>query len=354
MKLVKLYCSISGNVILLSISLVVLLVTGCQKNIKPTPIPIGKIVKHVYVVGTNSSVGLLWDNAKESSLLSNEQSDGAFAYGISTGSGHIYVAGYNDNGKKAVVWKDGVAGTLTDGTKDAAAYSVFAQNNNVYAVGNDGDDAMLWKNGVGTKLESLFIKNVARSVFLKGSDVYVAGNTGPIAVVWKNGDHTDLRNNETRVGEANGVFVKGKDVYVAGFGVYANRKNVAQLWKNGTTIKLTDGTRDAVATAVFVTDKDVYVVGYEKNSSGINVAKIWINGVALELYAENAVHQYATAIAVEGDEIYVAGYEQEPNLYDGPSAKYWLLSKTDLTQEENILRISAMAYGVSVMYRPEK
>jgi len=69
----------------------------------------------------------------------------------------VYVAGQvqNSNGfEVATIWKNGVATSLTDGTKDCYATSVYLKGTDVYAVGGEinGDITRitLWKNGVET------------------------------------------------------------------------------------------------------------------------------------------------------------------------------------------------------------
>ena len=71
----------------------------------------------------------------------------------------IYVAGYENSGTKdaAKVWKNGKElYELTDGSKDAGAYSVFVVGSNVYTAGNDGNVAKVWKNDKEREVTSGF------------------------------------------------------------------------------------------------------------------------------------------------------------------------------------------------------
>ena len=61
----------------------------------------------------------------------------------------IYVAGYDNSGaaKVAKVWKNGKdLYSLTDGTNNAAASSVFVVGGDVYTAGYDDKVAKVWKN----------------------------------------------------------------------------------------------------------------------------------------------------------------------------------------------------------------
>jgi hypothetical protein len=111
---------------------------------------------------------------------------------------------------------------------------------------------------------------------------------------WKNGTSFDHGGSNT---DANSVFVSGSDVYVAGMqedgepvqgycGTYY--KAVAKYWKNGTEVRLSDGTKDAYATSIAVVGSDVYVAGTVYNGTSVNgspngIATYWKNGQAIAL-----------------------------------------------------------------------
>jgi hypothetical protein len=76
---------------------------------------------------------------------------------------------------------------------------------------------------------------------------------------------------------AYGLSISGANVYVAG-SEFNGTYEVAKVWKNGTPISLSDGTRYAYATAIGLSGADVYLAGYDGNT-----AKVWKNGVSTSL-----------------------------------------------------------------------
>ncbi len=84
----------------------------------------------------------------------------------------MYVAGYESNGIKDVakVWKNGVATSLTNGSNDAVANSVFVLGTDVYVAGYEKKGtktvAKVWKNGVATSLTNGSNDARANSVYV--------------------------------------------------------------------------------------------------------------------------------------------------------------------------------------------
>ena len=83
----------------------------------------------------------------------------------------IYVAGTDESGSEdaAKVWKNGKElYALTDGSKDAAANSVFVVGGDVYTAGGESNGknyvAKVWKNG--KELYSLTDKGEVYSIFI--------------------------------------------------------------------------------------------------------------------------------------------------------------------------------------------
>ncbi len=171
------------------------------------------------------------------------------------------------------------------------------------------------------------------------TDVYIAGYVNsslPIAGYWKNGVPVALSDG-SKSAVAYAVTVSGGDVYVAGYeedgdsyvtnlGVVAKYR-VAKVWKNGTTIRLSDGKYHAEAHAVAVSGTDVYVAGREATThsgtggySGYSVAKIWRNGVGTALGPAVGFSQ-ASSIALVGSDVYIAGYQQAGSTHQ--TAVYW-------------------------------
>ena len=71
----------------------------------------------------------------------------------------------------AKLWKNGVETSLTNGTNNAVAYSVYVFGTDVYVTGfeNNGtkDVAKIWKNGVATSLTNGLNEAEAYSIFVK-------------------------------------------------------------------------------------------------------------------------------------------------------------------------------------------
>jgi len=147
--------------------------------------------KDVYVAGRDDGLATLWKNGKAQILAVRDGSiSGAGSVFVS--GNDVYVAGYefrpiDFETKKyvyvATLWKNGKPQSLTDGTKDAKAYSVFVSGNDVYVAGSEKnaqgfDVATLWKNGIAQRLTTKVTKHgsSAHSVFVKDNDVYVVGN----------------------------------------------------------------------------------------------------------------------------------------------------------------------------------
>lgn len=286
---------------------------------------------------------------------------------------NVYIAGYEGNVAK--YWKNGVATSLTDGTKNAYATDIFVSGNDVYVAGGEGEAAKYWKNGKAVVLSELSKNETAEAIFVSGSDVYVAGaaeegliltakywkNGVPVilskldsyawdifvsggdvyvaggsksgkAMYWKNGKEVYLTD-----GGAGAIFVSGNDVYVAGVEdskveneYYTYYTYIIKYWKNGNALNLTDGKNDAMVTDIFVSGNDVYVCGYEATSikvygaygSGDDYqAKYWKNGEEI-LLTDKETDSFAYKIYVSGNDVYVAGAERHAAT-GKYVAKYW-------------------------------
>lgn len=289
---------------------------------------------------------------------------------------NVYIAGSESKGNVAVAtyWKNGVATHLTDGTKGAIAYSIAVSGNDVYVGGIEKDDPgghftiKYWKNGIPTALSANNTLAEYGAMTVVGNDVYVAGseaeNNGRVAKYWKNGVETRLTDG-TYFAHAYGIAVSGNDVYVTGYdgspsggaklwknttavnlsGFYVyplsiavagndvyvggnqliGNKKVAMYWKNGQTVPLSDGTRDANITAIAVYNGVVHATGQETDPvSGHSIGKYWnSNGASVNLSnGSNWVNPYA--ITVYGNDVFIAGYQVDgPNGVNYIIAKYW-------------------------------
>ncbi|MBK8353013.1 MAG: hypothetical protein IPL21_15515 [Saprospirales bacterium] len=108
----------------------------------------------------------------------------------------VYIAGYqyNDNGHAvAKYWKNGIAVTLSDGTHDELAISIFVVGNDVYVLGVSYESTKLivkyWKNGVATYLTDGTFRAYADKITVVNNNVYISGSTSEgvnsKAVYWK-------------------------------------------------------------------------------------------------------------------------------------------------------------------------
>ena len=247
-------------------------------------------------------------------------------------SDDVYAAGEEWNAQVwvAKVWKNGsLLYTLSDGTSNAHANSVFVYNGDVYVAGHERVGhrfvAKVWKNGslLYTISNGILAAN-ANSVFVYNGDVYVAGQEEMlvpvagsesdlqgiwVAKVWKNG--LLLHNLTDGTGDigatATSVYVSGGNVYTAGNEYNAEQITVAKVWRNNTLLHtLTDGTLNGRASSVFVSNDVVYVAGTEYSADlGTAIAKVWRNGTDLPRFRTN--NAWANSIHVLGNDVYVAG-----------------------------------------------
>lgn len=172
---------------------------------------------NVYVSGGSYFNGYharYWQNGTPVDLtagLSYTASNGSYGYpnttAITVSGNDVYVAGYQTTSQVAPVaiyWKNGTPVFLsTDSISGSSASAIAVSGNDVFVVGwqNIGgySRAMLWKNGVATTLTSGATASVATSICISGSDVYVAGYQWTlggydIAAYWKNGVAVTLSN----------------------------------------------------------------------------------------------------------------------------------------------------------------
>ena len=270
----------------------------------------------VYVAGYNSNAtnwvnaARLWKNGVARRLPGDRA---AVANSVYISNGNVYVAGYDREPssavKFAILWKNGVKQQLTNGTQDAEAFSVFISGNDVYVAGYEGNKAILWKNGIAHSLSTAYAK--ANSVFISGNDVYVAGyervinNQIPgnqIGKLWKNGEEQILSG---APGLVTSVFVSGNDVYAVGSGI---------LWENGVAQSFT-GNSSSSFSSVFISGSDIYIAGTQISGTNSSTAALWKNGVAQSLAGggEADLLNMATSVFISGSDVYVAGTQASRN-----------------------------------------
>ena len=142
---------------------------------------------------------------------------GAYPTGMFVSGNDVFVSGYSGYGYDPVtpsfylgwgttakLWKNGVSTILNDApTGFSRANDVFVSGNDVFVVGDkfitkNQSIAMLWKNGVAKNLTNGSSGASSRSVYVSGDDVYVCGYdettpnefgffTSYNGKIWKNG-----------------------------------------------------------------------------------------------------------------------------------------------------------------------
>ncbi len=260
----------------------------------------------IYVAGwervNNLQLANYWKNGVKTTL-----GTGASAvYAMAVNGTDVYTGGFEIiNGFDVPRYWQNTTGTTVqafdpivshDVLGNGACGGLYFANNNAYAVGNYRNSQgrfSPWetKNGVvpANTVPNNDKHSFANAVFVNGTDEYIAGTqnspvTGlAMATVWKNGEPTLLTDGTNSVGIARAIVVVGGDVYVAGYeqeNYFGGGGTYAKYWKNGTAVKLSTVSSNAIGIAIF--DNDVYVVGWENNGTR-DVAKYWKNGTAVSL-----------------------------------------------------------------------
>lgn len=224
----------------------------------------------VYVTGwidsSYYSIAFYWKNGQRIPL-----SGGPGTYypvnqtsGIVVSNGDVYVSGTvlsNSAGHYfSAYWKNGVLIPLGDSVNDNTFGSGIAlSGSDVLVCGYDGSNIMLWRNGVATTLSDNQTEAAqpGASIAVSGSDVYVTGTVTYFyqnytsAVYWKNGSPIFLTHGTSNA-QANGIFVNDVDVFVAGSVVDDHNYSSATFWKDNNLVALPDSTTTSVARSVCV------------------------------------------------------------------------------------------------------
>jgi hypothetical protein len=297
---------------------------SCSVAVTGTPLT----GRDIYVAGMRRGSGryiaTLWKNGQAQSLTNGTYD--AVAESIYVTDTDTYAAGYEQSisgSFVAKVWRNGQAQNLTNGTYDAAAYSIAVSNGNVYVAGVEFDAqdravATLWVNGTPQRLGDGTYPTYAYNVQVSGSDVYVCGEyrngSRQVAALWKNRQLQVLGNDVTNT-VASSVAVANGNVYVVGAEVDFNNIRTVLLWTNGASRRISDGDTRADAHSIAVSGNDVYISGgYQKYYpvSGYNFAAVWKNGTRqdLEPGLSLTIGSYARSIFVIGNSVYAAGVQR--------------------------------------------
>ncbi len=242
----------------------------------------------------------------------------------------VYIAGSIDN--NAVLWKDGVATTLTNFSINSSSYAyatnTLVVNNDVYVIGGQFDSTVsgndiytikLWKNGIVNDILTTTNETYAYSFDMSNNDVYTLGsefiNGLMLDRVWKNATPYTLAKDTFISVEGYEIKVINNDVYVCGSGFTSSGARQAVYWKNNILTVLPSYIYgfgpDASATSIDYYNGDLYIAGAEGGIlSGNNPerAVYWKNGVrnVLPLHPSYS-HTYGRCIAIDNGNIIVAG-----------------------------------------------
>jgi hypothetical protein len=157
--------------------------------------------------GINSGLNIGLSIFKNGKSIYYEK-DGGYPTGMFVSGTDVYVSGYGNFQQitQAKLWKNGVLTILDKANKESTtANDVFVSGSDVYVVGSKsltnspGSNiftslAILWKNGIATNLTNGSTNAKANDIFVSGNDIYVCGGEDSNLMVltqkgkiWKNG-----------------------------------------------------------------------------------------------------------------------------------------------------------------------
>ncbi len=280
------------------------------------------IDSRLHIVGREDYIATYWHAGNVYRLGKSQVSSDANSLFIS--GNDVYIVGYEMSltGKyTAMLWKNNLPNSLTDGNEDAMANGVAVVNSDVYVVGqrklpnNDNWIATLWKNGEPISLSDPTTTNAnAYDIAVVGTDVYVIGESRILSdlsskhVYWKNGELSYLSNNEVGSGNQS-ITSSGNQVYMMWCGAYNSFGDSRVYYKDlvGSAKLLTDSPDDTRGEDIKVNGTDIYIAGWISNAQKNLQAAYWKNGNQTLVGPENA-SSFGMAIALSGNNIFVAGY----------------------------------------------
>jgi hypothetical protein len=249
----------------------------------------------------------------------------------------VYVAGINNNSsgaRESVIWKNGAKQILP--ATNGYSYSVVVSGSDVYAVGEakhvptNKIKAMIWKNGVATDLTNgsdAFAS--ATAIYANGADIYAAGLVQDLsfnmnAVYWKNGTVTPLLPGliAASIQTIDGIYANNTDVYVVGSIQKSGGEYAIAQWKNGVISEVSSGSSDFWCTGLFVSGSDVYITGYEDDHATYVKPRLWKNGTIIPLNNAGASSAQAHCVFVNGSDVYVGGFIVNPTTNQW-NPRYW-------------------------------
>ncbi len=333
----------SFKAVALSLTLVVLIVSSCKKEISCEGCQANQATSNtnkspIAVAGPDQVITLPKDSVLLDGSGSNDPDNNITIYQWSKISGPLLFNIANVYAIQSQVSNlaEGIylfelkvtdaGGLVARDTVNVTVARSITDTMNIYVAGSEGGVAQYWKNRSLVNLSNGQNTGHATSIYVSGNDVYVAGQEylgggiHQIAKYWKNGIAVNLTDGVSYAG-ANDIFVSGNDKYVAGWESVGFAQ--AKYWKNGIAVNLSDGWE---ANSIYVLGNDVYVAGYDTGQ----VAKYWKNGIGVTLATNSSHYSSANDIYVAGADVYMAGVSGEKIYYgEGywekgpPSAVYW-------------------------------
>ena len=252
----------------------------------------GDLVDDGYYEPYKSNVGVMWtidlndfdpDAPKVSKMALSDGKHETSALKVAVADSKVYVCGsdYVENGnRRAIVWVDGKAVYLTDGSVDALPYCIAADGGDYYAGG-----------------------------YIQSSENKSLGT----AVIWKNGEVTKLTDGST-LAKVSAISVYTdklgkKHVLAAGSEKVNGGRWKGVLWIDGKAQDLTAAEGTSIA-AMSVTDEGYYIVGNKTiDATGSIVVCLWTKDGCSVLSKDDGSTVEGTALAIAGDEVYVVGSE---------------------------------------------
>ncbi|WP_081894243.1 Ig-like domain-containing protein [Muricauda sp. MAR_2010_75] len=329
-----------GNVTAVSVGTATITASLAQSSSNATV----TVVPNVYVAGFdlsgNNVVAVLWKNGEAHNLTDGTNNARAHSVFVDD-NGIVHVVGYEFvNGVKvAMLWEpDGEnikATILSNPANEAEAQSIFINENGTsfvagYELHNGTRDAMLWIDQMANIVSDGSSNAYAYDVYVDGTDVYVVGsqsiNGTKAAILWFNDQVVGLTDGSTQA-QANSVFVQNGNTYVAGEQDIAGFK--ALLWDSSqpNPVALTN-INEGTALSVTGNGTDIFVAGAQTNAQNQSFATLWTNGSPTALADGGMGPSSARSVFLYDSDVYLAGYQIENGVY---MAKLWVNGvQTDL------------------------
>jgi len=178
-------------------------------------------------------------------------------------------------------------------------------------------------------------------VYIGGSG-YSTATGHQVAQYWRNGTPVILSDGKKNDNTC-GIIGSGSDIYLAG-NQFTDSSAFPEYWKNGTSVIINEPFGQAYSLAV--SGSDVYVAGAINGSPNFpkpSIAAYWKNGTTVKL-TDGSRNAYATGIAVSGNDVYVCGVElNTQNMTNKNVAKIWKNGiATNLSDGKTIARASSI------------